>query len=54
MCKRLAIEAAADSHVGRRRTNNEDSFAALPHLELFVVADGLGGRTAGEVASSRQ
>jgi PPM family protein phosphatase len=52
VCPMLAIEAAADSHVGRRRTHNEDSFAALPHLGLFVVADGLGGRTAGEVASS--
>ncbi|WP_437645788.1 PP2C family protein-serine/threonine phosphatase [Sorangium sp. So ce362] len=47
----LAIEAAAQSDVGRRRSNNEDSFAALPCLGLFMVADGLGGNAAGEVAS---
>jgi PPM family protein phosphatase len=47
----LAIEAAAQSDVGRRRSRNEDSFAALPCLGLFMVADGLGGNAAGEVAS---
>ena len=51
MCPKLALDAAAHSHVGRRRRNNEDSFAALPHLGLFMVADGLGGEAAGEVAS---
>jgi PPM family protein phosphatase len=47
----IEIEAAANSHVGRRRKNNEDSFAALPELGLFMVADGLGGNAAGEIAS---
>jgi PPM family protein phosphatase len=47
----LEIDAAADSHVGLRRKNNEDSFAAIPRLGLFMVADGLGGKPAGEVAS---
>jgi PPM family protein phosphatase len=51
VCPTLAIDAAADSHVGRRRQNNEDSFAALPELGLFMVADGLGGKPAGEIAS---
>jgi PPM family protein phosphatase len=51
VCPKLALDAAASSHVGRRRRNNEDSFAALPHLGLFMVADGLGGEAAGEVAS---
>ena len=51
VCPMLAIDAAADSHVGRRRQNDEDSFAALPELGLFMVADGLGGKPAGEVAS---
>ena len=38
--------------VGRLRDGNEDSFLVDPRMGLFVVADGLGGHAAGEVASS--
>ncbi|MGK4002876.1 protein phosphatase 2C domain-containing protein [Sorangium sp. So ce1036] len=51
MYPQVAIEAAAHSGVGRRRSHNDDSLAALPCLGLFMVADGLGGNAAGEVAS---
>ena len=44
----LAWGAATD--VGRVRTLNEDAFVARP--PLFVVADGMGGHDAGEVASA--
>jgi protein phosphatase len=47
----LHIEAAGQTHTGRVRAANEDSFAVLPHLNLFMVADGMGGHAHGEVAS---
>jgi serine/threonine protein phosphatase PrpC/CRP-like cAMP-binding protein len=38
--------------VGRLRDGNEDSFLVDEKLNLFVVADGMGGHAAGEIASS--
>jgi serine/threonine protein phosphatase PrpC len=45
------MEAAAGTHTGCVRPNNEDSFVAVPKIGLFVVADGIGGHTGGEIAS---
>ena len=41
------------SHVGQRRTLNEDSYLADDELGLYVVADGVGGHAKGEVASAQ-
>lgn len=46
----LRFAYAAASHVGLVRENNEDSGFAGPYLQL--VADGVGGAAAGEVASA--
>lgn len=45
------IESAGHSETGPVRSNNEDCFLVSGELSLFVVADGMGGHAAGEVAS---
>lgn len=47
----MKLSWAVATHSGLRRTSNEDSYCARPDLGLFVVADGMGGHVAGEVAS---
>lgn len=42
---------AAKSHLGNDRENNEDQYLALPEEMVWVLADGVGGQDAGEVAS---
>ena len=41
----------AQTDIGRKRSHNEDCYAADPALGLYVVCDGMGGGNAGEVAS---
>lgn len=43
--------ASGMTHVGLQREHNEDSFAVLAEYGLFIVADGMGGHKAGDVAS---
>jgi len=47
----MRARAAGISDVGLQRDHNEDSFAILNEQELFIVADGMGGHRAGDVAS---
>jgi protein phosphatase len=45
------IDSFGVSDPGPVRSNNEDCFLTEDELSLFVVADGMGGHAAGEVAS---
>ena len=47
----LQLEFASLTDMGRARSNNEDAVRLVPELGVAVLADGMGGYNAGEVAS---
>src|SRR5436190_1295185 len=48
----LPLVAAGQSHPGMQRDQNEDAFGSFVENRLFIVADGMGGHNAGEVAAA--
>src|SRR5215470_8161789 len=51
MINRISLDVASLSHPGMVRTHNEDSIFVDGEAGLAVLADGMGGYSAGEVAS---
>ena len=49
---RVRIASGGVTDIGRVRTNNEDCFKIVEPLQLFVLADGMGGEAHGEIASA--
>jgi protein phosphatase len=47
----LTLEPFGATDIGLRRSQNEDAYAVVPDRRLLVLADGMGGAAAGEVAS---
>jgi len=48
----MVIHGAVRTKRGKVRRTNEDAFGFFPDLQLYMVADGLGGHAGGEIAST--
>lgn len=47
----MALKSFGLSDIGVSRAKNEDVWTAIPEIGFFALADGMGGRNAGEVAA---
>ncbi|HKS22085.1 MAG TPA: Stp1/IreP family PP2C-type Ser/Thr phosphatase [Thermoanaerobaculia bacterium] len=47
----MEIKSHGATHVGKQRQHNEDAYLVADEARLYLVADGMGGHAAGEIAS---
>lgn len=47
----MRLDSWSDTNIGLIRKSNQDSVGYFPEISLFIIADGMGGRAQGEVAS---
>ena len=45
------IQVGFKSDKGIKRINNEDAYFVMPEDSVYIIADGVGGNNAGEIAS---
>lgn len=48
----MKVQSFGESDIGLVRLNNEDVWAQMPKEKFFILADGMGGHQAGEVAAN--
>jgi PPM family protein phosphatase len=48
----MQLKIGSKTDIGRVRKNNEDTCRVLSELQLFIISDGMGGESHGELASA--
>jgi serine/threonine protein phosphatase PrpC len=47
----MTLLSSGDTHIGQKRSTNQDSICLYPKRNFFAVADGMGGHNGGDIAS---